>query len=253
AVGASGLAVYDGLVYVVAGDGQGWAVKTSDGRVKWQISGPETVTSRVGAASPVVTDRMVVFPFASGDLYGAFRKGGIRMWSASLAGQRKGVVYANISDITSDPVVVGPTLYVGNQAGRYAAFDVETGARKWTADEGAYSPATVIGGSVFIVTDRNALVRLSAATGARVWSVQLPFFTTDKERKRKDVFAHYGPVAAGGKLWVASNDAVLRGFDPASGALVASVALPKGAASDPIVVGGVMYVLLEDGSLAALR
>jgi len=253
AVGASGLAVYDGLVYVVAGDGQGWAVKTSDGRVKWQISGPETVTSRVGAASPVVTDRMVVFPFASGDLYGAFRKGGIRMWSASLAGQRKGVVYANISDITSDPVVVGPTMYVGNQAGRYAAFDVETGARKWTADEGAYSPATVIGGSVFIVTDRNALVRLSASTGARVWSVQLPFFTTDKERKRKDVFAHYGPVAAGGKLWVASNDAVLRGFDPASGALVASVALPKGAASDPIVVGGVMYVLLEDGNLAALR
>nr|WP_319250679.1 PQQ-binding-like beta-propeller repeat protein [uncultured Celeribacter sp.] len=253
AVGAAGVTVYDGLVYVTAGDGQAWAVSTADGRVKWTIAGPETVTSRVGAAAPAVTDRLVVFPFASGDLYATFRKGGIRLWSASLAGQRKGVVYANVSDITSDPVLVGNRMYVGNQAGRYAAFDLESGARIWTADQGAYSPAAVVGGSVFIVTDRNELVRLSASDGAQIWAKQLPYFTTDKVRKRKTVFAHYGPVAAGGKLWVASDDAVLRGFDPASGALVASVALPKGAASDPIVVGGVMYVLLEDGSLAALH
>ncbi|SFI69404.1 Outer membrane protein assembly factor BamB, contains PQQ-like beta-propeller repeat [Celeribacter neptunius] len=253
AVGAAGLSVYDGLAYVVAGNGRVWAVNTVDGRVKWQITGPESVTSRAGATSPAIGDKFAVLPFSSGDLYGVFRKGGVRYWSASLAGQRKGVVYANVSDITSDPVVIGNRFYVGNQSGRYAAFDMDTGSRLWTADEGAYSPASIVGGSVFIVTDRNELVRLSATTGERIWGQQLPYFTTDKERKRKTVFAHYGPVAAGGKLWVASDDAVLRGFDPASGALVASVALPKGASSDPIVVGGVMYILLEDGSLAALR
>ncbi|WP_226550894.1 PQQ-like beta-propeller repeat protein [Celeribacter naphthalenivorans] len=252
-VGAAGLTVYDGLAYVTAGNGTAWAVQTSDGRVKWQISGPESVTSRAGAVSPAVSDKFAILPFASGDLYGVFRQGGIRYWTASLAGQRKGVVYANVSDITSDPVVVGNTFYVGNQAGRYAAFNLETGTRIWTADEGAYSPASIVGGSVFIVTDRNELVRLSASSGERIWGVQLPYFTTDKVRKRKTVFAHYGPVAAGGKLWVASDDGVLRGFDPASGALVSSVSLPKGATSDPIVVGGVMYLLLEDGSLAALR
>ncbi|MCA0043667.1 PQQ-like beta-propeller repeat protein [Celeribacter litoreus] len=253
AVGAAGLNVYDGLIYVVAGDGQVWAVNTSDGRVKWQLSGPETVTSRVGAASPAVTDRIAVLPFASGDIYGVFRKGGLRLWSASIAGQRQGVVYANVSDITSDPVIVGNTMYVGNQAGRYAAFELEGGTRLWTADEGAYSPASVVGGSLFIVTDRNELVRLSARTGERIWGVQLPLYTKQRERQRKSVFAHYGPIAAGGKIWVASNDGWLRGFDPASGTQVARVELPKGAASDPIVVGGVMYVLLEDGSLAALR
>ena len=252
-VGAAGLSVYDGLAYVVAGNGRAWAVDTSNGRVKWQISGPESITSRVGATSPAVSDKFAILPFASGDLYGVFRKGGVRYWTSSLAGQRKGVVYANVSDITSDPVVIGGKFYVGNQAGRYAAFNLETGTRIWTADEGAYSPASIVGGSVFIVTDRNELVRLSASSGERIWGVQLPYFTTEKERKRKTVFAHYGPVAAGGKLWVASDDGMLRGFDPVSGALAASVALPEGAASDPIVVGGVMYLLLENGSLAALR
>lgn len=253
AVGAAGLSVYDGLAYVVAGDGQVWAVQTSDGRVKWQIAGPESITSRAGATSPAIGDKFAVLPFSSGDLYGVFRQGGVRYWSASLAGQRKGVVYANVSDITSDPVIVGNRVYVGNQAGRFAAFSMETGERVWTADEGAYSPASVVGGSVFIVTDRNELVRLSASSGERIWGVQLPYYTTDKARKRKAVFAHYGPVAAGGKMWVASDDGVLRGFDPVSGALVSRVDLPKGAASDPIVVNGVMYLLLEDGSLAALR
>jgi outer membrane protein assembly factor BamB len=253
AAGASGLTVHGGLVYAVGGDSQLWAIDVSTGLVKWQISGPETITSRVGAPAPAVNDRLVVVPFASGDVYGLFRKGGTRLWSASLAGQRAGVVYANVSDITSDPVIVGKTAYMGNQAGRFAAFDMESGERRWTAREGAYSLASVVGGSVFIVTDRAEVVRLSASTGARIWGQQLPLFTTDKVRKHKAVFAHYGPVAAGGKLWVASSDGMLRGFAPTSGALTDQVTLPAGAAADPILVGGVMYVLLETGALAAVQ
>lgn len=253
AAGAAGLTAHKGLVYVVGGDSQLWAIDVSTGLVKWQITGPETIASRVGAPAPAVNDRLAVVPFASGDVYGLFRKGGTRLWSASLAGQRKGVVYANVSDITSDPVIVGNTAYMGNQAGRFAAFDMDSGERRWTAREGAYSAASVVGGSVFIVTDRAELVRLSAASGARIWGQQLPLFTTDKVKKRKDVFAHYGPVAAGGKLWVASSDGLLRGFAPESGALTDQVTLPAGATADPIVVGGVMYILLETGALVALQ
>ncbi|WP_417250704.1 PQQ-binding-like beta-propeller repeat protein [Celeribacter sp.] len=253
AAGASGVTVFEGVVYVTGADGRAWAVETDDGRVRWQLSGTESVTSRIGAATPALTSKYAIFPFASGDLVAAFRKGGVRAWSASLAGSRKGVVYAETSDITADPVIKGDTFYVGNQAGRFGAFAVEGGARIWTASEGAYSPASVVGGSVFIVTDRNELVRLDASNGERIWGQQLPLYTTDKPRKRKGVYAHYGPIAAGGRLWVASSDGALRGFAPESGQLVTQIALPAPAASDPIVVGGVMYLLLATGELAALR
>ncbi|MFT6169364.1 MAG: outer membrane protein assembly factor BamB [Celeribacter sp.] len=253
AAGAAGVTAHQGLVYVVGGDSQLWAIDLATGLVKWQITGPETIASRVGAPAPAVNDRLAVVPFSAGDVYGVFRQGGTRLWSASLAGKRAGLVYANVSDITSDPVIVGNTAYMGNQAGRFAAFDMDTGERRWTTREGAYSPASVVGGSVFIVTDRAELVRLSASNGTRIWGQQLPLYTTDKVKKRKAVFAHYGPVAAGGKLWVASSDGVLRGFAPDNGALTAQVTLPAGAASDPIFVGGVLYVLLETGTLVALK
>ena len=253
AAGAAGLTVFDGLAYVVGADSRVWAIETTNGRVEWQLTGPASLNSRTGAASPVITDRLAVVPFASGDLYGVFRRGGTRLWSTSLSGQRLGVVYGASSEITGEPVVSGGRVFAGNQSGRFAAFDVESGARLWTAREGAYSPAVVAGGSVFFVSDQAELIRLSANDGARIWGARLPLFTNDNPRRRKDVFAHYGPVLAGERLWVASSDGVLRGFAPESGAQVAQVALPAPAASDPIVVGGVMYVLLADGRLAALN
>ncbi|MEN8833984.1 MAG: PQQ-binding-like beta-propeller repeat protein [Pacificibacter sp.] len=253
AAGSAGLSTHQGLVYVVGGDARLSVLDLSTGRIKWQVSGPETIESRVGAPAPAVNNRLAVVPFASGDVYGLFRKGGTRLWSASLAGQRKGIVYANASDISADPVIVGNTAYMGNQSGRFAAFDLDTGERRWTARDGAYSPAAVVGGSVFIISDRAELVRMSATSGDRIWGQQLPLFVAEKVKRRKDVFAHYGPVVAGGKLWVASSDGSLRGFAPESGALVTQVTLPAGAAADPIVVGGVMYVLLENGTLAALK
>ena len=66
-------------------------------------------------------------------------------------------------------------------------------------------------------------------------------------------FANYGPVLAGGRLIVPSSDGTLRQFDPVSGALLAEMPLPGGAASNPVVAGGVLYLMTGDGQLAAFR
>jgi len=98
------------------------------------------------------------------------------------------------------------------------------------------------------------LVRLNANNGARVWGVQMPgFVPTQNERRQRDIYAHYGPVLAGGRLWVASGDNLLRGYDPVNGALVHSTELPAGAASRPIVVDGTLYVVNAQGALLAFR
>jgi outer membrane protein assembly factor BamB len=86
-----------------------------------------------------------------------------------------------------------------------------------------FGPVTVAGGSVFLVSDQNDLVRLDAATGATLWEVDLPLFVDPRPRRREGIFAHYGPLLAGGRLIVASSDAQLRFFDPASGALTGSL------------------------------
>jgi outer membrane protein assembly factor BamB len=83
--------------------------------------------------------------------------------------------------------------------------------------------------------------------------VQLPYFTTQKAKRRDAIFAHFGPVLAGGRLVVASDDGLLRFFDPATGAALGELALPGGAAAGPVVAGQTLYVVSGRGQLHAFR
>jgi len=250
----SGAPAYrDGLVYIVSRDSRAWAVRAEDGRVQWQLPGTPSPAGMTGAAAPAVSDRLAVFPLGSAELVATLRQSGLRVWQATVAGQRRGLVYANVTDLVADPVIAGEVLYIGNQSGRTVALAASSGERLWTAEEGAYGAVLPVGGSVFLVSDQARLVRLDAASGATVWTVELPYFTKEKPKRFKAIHAHYGPVLAGGRLWVASDDGLLRAFSPESGALVQSVELPGGAASRPVVAGGTLYVVSTRGQLHAFR
>lgn len=240
-------------VFVVSRDSRGWALNASNGRVLWEVTGVSGTSGIDGGAAPAADGGLTYFPMSSGELV-AVQRDGTRSWTTPVVGGRAGRAYAAaIDDITGDPVLIGGTVYVGNPGGRTMAIEAATGETLWTAREGAMSPPVVVGGSVFVVSDANELVRLDARTGARVWGVQLPLFTTDRLRRRKAVYAHYGPVLAGGRLIVASSDGHLRSFDPTTGNLVGTSELPGGAASNPAVASGLLFVTDGDGRLNAYR
>lgn len=245
--------IYNGLVYVTSRDNVAWAVNLKDGRIKWQLSAAPSPSGLVGGAAPAVTNDIALFPFSSGEIVGTFPKGGVRLWSSSISGRRADSAYAGISDITSAPVVDGNSIYAGNASGRTAKFDRKSGDLIWTAKEGAFGPVWPEGNSVFLVNDQSAVVRLSASTGETLWKVDLPYFVEEKIKNRKSIYAHYGPLLAGGRLWVGSNDGVLRSFDPQNGQLLSQVALPEGATTAPIVVGNTLYIVSRDGALRAYR
>ncbi len=240
-------------VYVVASDSTGWALDADTGQTDWQLSGAPSPSSMVGGAAPAVAGSLVLFPTPAGELIGARRDTGQIMWRRAVAGTRIGMAYASVTDVTGDPVVQGNTIYVGNQSGRVMALNAETGRPVWTADEAAYGPVWPAGGSLFLMSDRNRLVRLEAGSGRFVWAQSLPLFTETRERRRAGIFAHYGPVLAGGRLIVGSSDGALRSFDPVSGEMRGEIALRSGAAVSPIVVGNTLYVVSRDGHLTAYR
>ncbi len=247
-------AVDGGIVYVVGRDGSAWAVTADAGKVLWQVPGTPAAAGVIGSAAPSVGERAVLFPFASGEVVAVLKKGGVRVWGAAVTGQRPGRAYAGTTgDITGDAVIDGATTYVGTAAGRTVAMSSSSGERIWTAVEGAMNPPLVVGGSVFVVNDEARLVRLDATTGDLIWAVDMPYFTKEKTKRRKAIYAHYGPVLAGGRIVVASSDGPLRFFNPADGALTASVDIPGGAASAPALAGGVIYVLGGNGQLHAFR
>ena len=253
ATGSGQPSVGNGLVYLVAGDDTGWAIKAKDGRIAWQIAATPSPSNVLGGPAPALTSDLAIFAFGSGDLAATFRNGGLRRWSASVAGKRVGHSTARIGDVTGGPVVVGRRAYVGNHSGRTVAFDLEDGSRIWTAREGATGPVWPVGGSLFQVSDLGRLLRLDANTGEVIWAVKLPTYLKDKPRKRSAIVAHYGPVLAGGNVIVASNDGLLRLYNPQDGSLVRTVEVPSGATTAPIVVNKTLYVVSTKGELHAFR
>jgi outer membrane protein assembly factor BamB len=254
APGIGAPAVADGTVYVAGRDGSGWAISAAEGKVVWQVAGTPGAAGFLGAAAPTVGPRQVWFPTGSGDVMAVLRTGGgVKVWQSSLAGKRPGRAHALTPDVTGDPVLAGNTLYAGTAAGRTVALDAGTGDKLWTAGEGAMGPLALAGGALFVVTDEARLARIDAATGEVIWSVEMPYFEQEKPKRRKAITAHYGPVLAGGRVVVASSDGLLRGFDPASGALVHTAEIPGGAAAHPAVAGGTLFVAGTNGQLHAFR
>ena len=97
------------------------------------------------------------------------------------------------------------------------------------------------------------LVNHGGATGSEIWATDMPYFVDNQPKQRQRIFAHYGPVLAGGRVVVASSDGALRLFDPVTGMMTAQVALPGGAASVPALAQGMLFVTGADGRLYAFR
>ncbi len=247
--------VFGGLVYVIAGDSTAWAIETEDGRVRWQSDGLGDVGNVAGAAPPAVNNTHVVFAFGSGAVQGAFRQGGLNLWSADIVGARRGFAISLVDDITGYPVIDGTNVYAGNHSGRVVALNVNSGERLWTARHGAMDPVWPAGNSVYFVSDLNELVRLDATTGEQIWAVDLPGYEPVRrpQRRRDAAFANHGPILAGGRLIVASSDGFLRSFDPASGELVSRTEIRGGATTRPVVANGTLYVVSTTGVLHAYR
>ncbi|MDQ2093307.1 PQQ-like beta-propeller repeat protein [Rhodalgimonas zhirmunskyi] len=245
--------VYKGVVYLTSGDSTAWAVDAEDGRILWQLDSISSRNNVLGAPAPALNDQVAIFAFGSSELQAAFRGGGLRIWDAAIPGKRPGLSRTRVTDITGAPVISGTTVFAGTNEGRTVALSAATGERLWTANEGALWPLWAAGGSVFLISDRNELIRLSAEDGSRIWGVELPFFQKDKPKRQRDIFAHMGPVLAGGRLYVASSDGLIRAFDPTSGKLVGSAEIPGGATTAPVFAGGTMYVVSKNGTLYAFR
>jgi outer membrane protein assembly factor BamB len=244
-------AVLGSRVVVVTRDDQAFGLDAATGEIAWRVQGSTGVTGLIGGASPAMDDVLAILPFASGEVAAVIALTGRRVWTAAIAGGRRGLARTAIGDITSDPVIDGETIYVANQSGRIVAIDRRTGRRNWTANDGSYNPVAVAGGSLFLMSDKAELLRLDALSGTRIWAVQLPEY--EDEEDRQNAIGYGGPVLAGGRLIVVTTRGEIIAFDPENGAELGRTALPGGSYLPPAVAGGRLYVMTTGGDLVAFQ
>jgi outer membrane protein assembly factor BamB len=250
--GISTAPAFDGkTVVVVSGENRAIGLDASNGRIKWAQKSSTVGATILGTGAPAISSGVAIVPFGSGEVLGVVLSNGLLAWNQVINGHRIGSSRGLLKAVSGGPVIVGDTIYAGTNSGRLTALDRRSGQRIWTAAEGAIGPVWPAGNALFVLTDQQKLKRLSREDGSEVWSTDLPLYR--KVKKQKGSYGHFGPVLAGGRLYVAGTDGAIRAFDPASGELVNTIAISGGAASQVVVAGGRMYVLSNAGQLIAFQ
>ena len=242
--------VADGSVYVISQDNQIFSLKATDGTTAWSNAAALEVAGVFGNGSPAVDRGTVVAGFSSGELNAYRYENGRQVWQDALSRTSISTGVAALSDIDADPVIASGIVYALGQGGRMVALDLTSGQRIWELNMAGISTPWVAGDWLFAVNDKAQLIAVQRLTGKIRWINQLPRWDNEEE-DRPDLL--FGPVLAGNRLVVAGSNGALINVDPADGAFQSQTSAGGGVRFQPVVAGGTLYLLTDEGRLLAYR
>ncbi|MEO3433653.1 PQQ-binding-like beta-propeller repeat protein [Inquilinus sp. CAU 1745] len=245
----SGPAFDSGRIFVVTIDNELEALDAATGQVLWTHTGIVEEAGLLGSATPAVGTGVVIAPYSSGEVFALRVESGRPAWSDSLVAIRRVGPLATLADIRGAPVISDDLVIVTSHSGRTAGIDLRTGVRVWEQPVGGIQMPWVAGDFIFLISNDSELVALSRETGQVRWVTSLPRWNDPEDRT--DAIVWTGPVLAGGRLIVASSEGSLIQIDPADGTILAESELRDGTTLPPVVAGGTLYILGQNGDLTA--
>lgn len=242
----------EGFVYVTTHDNQLYALNAETGANVWQHVAIAEAAGLVGSASPAVIGGTVVAAFSSGELFALQSSNGRVAWADSLTRVGRMTALSTLNDIDGSPVIDRGSVFAVGHSGRMAAIDLTTGSRLWENDVPSAQTLWVAGDYIFVVTADNQLMCLSRRTGKAKWVTDMLRYK--KNNKKKALITWTGPVLAGDRLLVVTNNGMLASFSPYTGEFLGGIEIPsKKNYIEPVVANGTLYLMGDDGELLAMR
>ncbi|MGH1399018.1 MAG: PQQ-binding-like beta-propeller repeat protein [Alphaproteobacteria bacterium] len=239
--------VIDGRAFVTTLDNKLLAIDAKNGAILWEYLGINESAGIIGAASPAASRDVVIPVFSSGEITALRVANGSIAWTDSLSGLRSLGGLTTISDIKALPVMDKGLVIAISFSGRIVAIDERTGTRVWQREIGGSQTPWMAGNHLFVLSSENQLIALGRDNGTIRWVTDLPKTNDD------DPIVMTGPVLAGGRLIIAANNGYIYELSPETGALTNEWKTGKTITTPPIVAGGTLYLLDEDGTLSAYR
>lgn len=243
--------ISDDRVFVTTMDNRILALGAAQGDLLWEYAGISGAAGLVGAASPAASRDIVLPVFSSGEIYALRVENGSAAWGDNLSGIRSAGGLSGISDIRALPVIDKGVVIAISFGNRMVALDERTGNRIWQRDIGGAEMPWVAGNSVFVITNDNELVGMGRDNGLIRWVRPLPKFKNPKSRTEAIYWS--GPVLAGNRLIVAGSDGGILEISPDNGEVLRAWRSDLSVSISPVVAGGTLYLLGDNGTLTAYR
>jgi outer membrane protein assembly factor BamB len=244
-------AVEGNRIYVLTSDNQLFALNAADGKTLWDSTGTVEQTGLLGTAVPAIAQDTIVVGFSSGELNALRVENGRVVWQDALARTGRTTALAALTDIDASPVIDRGRVFAIGHGGRMAALELATGQRVWERNLAGTSTPWVAGDFIFAVTIEGDLVAVTRGDGKVKWVAQLPKWRDEEDKKGAIRWA--GPVLAGGRLLLTGTNGELIAVSPISGEVLSRTEVGGVIYQPPVVAGGLLYVLNDEGRLTAFR
>ncbi|MCE7887008.1 MAG: hypothetical protein DYH13_05830 [Alphaproteobacteria bacterium PRO2] len=239
--------ILDQRVFINTLDNRLLALNAVNGEVLWEYTGLAESAGLIGAASPAASRDIVVPVFSSGEITALRVENGSVAWSDNLSSSRRLGNLGSITDIKAHPVI-DKGLVVGiSFSDRLVAIDERTGSRVWQREIGGSNTPWLAGNHLFVLSLNNELIALGRETGSIIWVTKLPRFEDDEP------VLFTGPILAGGRLFVFGSGGRVLEIKPDTGKVITEWDAGDSILIAPVIAGGTMYTLSEDGTLTAYK
>lgn len=252
AAGRGGIAVARGRILVPTVENHVIGFSAEDGSRLWSFRGTPVQAMMLGQPSPAVEGDVAVAGLASGEIVALRVTDGRIIWSESLGQVRGGAPsLSDISAITAMPVIDRGRVHAVGIGGTIVSIDLRSGRRVWEREVGGAVTPAAAGDWVWMLSREGELLCLGREDGRIRWITPLPAF--GDVARRRDPITYGPPVIAGGRLVVTSSLGQLIEVDAGSGEIQARARLPAGCTLHPAVALEGAYILVDNGSVVALR
>ncbi|MBW4089834.1 MAG: PQQ-binding-like beta-propeller repeat protein [Proteobacteria bacterium] len=248
----SGPTIVAGRVFVTTIDDQVRALDTGHGQALWSYQASNAVTALLGEPAPAFADGLVVAGFASGEIATLRAESGNVVWTDTLYAPAIGGTLPEIASIRGLPAIANGRVVAIGMGGLAVGIDLPSGRRLWSHAVAGEDSPWVAGEWAFLVTLDQIITAIRIDDGTVAWATQLPQWKNPK--KRSNPLTWFGPVLAADRLVVTGTAGDALAVSPYTGAILGRQKLPGPAAPvQPVLAGGTLLLLSQDGRLIALR
>ena len=236
-------AASQGIVVVKTIDGRLVGLSAQDGHLVWHYQQVEPSLILRSASAPQIENDHVIAGFANGTLAKLSLQNGSTIWQEAVAIPTGTFAIQRMIDIDADPDVLHNKIFVATYQGRISALELSSAKTLWTHDLSSFTGLTVQNDKVFVSDAKSYLWAFDANSGTVAWrQTQLESRTIS------------APVSMGNTIVVGDAEGYLHWLNPTDGHFEARMQLGgAGILATPAVDNGTLYVLTQDGHLAALR
>ncbi len=236
-------AIGNGRLFVRTVRGFLYAFSLTTGQELWSVSQSMPRLSLRGTSSPALQAQLVICGFDNGRLVAYQQSDGDKVWDIPLAAPAGRNELERLVDLNGEVQVVGNDVYVAGYNGLLASVAAESGELLWSREFSGYNGLAVDANNVYSVGEEGQVSAHARTGGTPLWTTDLLSY---RDLSRPALFAAH--------LMVGDLQGYLHGFNVFSGKLESRARAGNSRiASQPLVMGEMLYALTVSGELTAWR